>query len=52
QMLSMMCDNALNNNIMVDELERLAPEFAGEASHTLCFLYTVNLVAQSLIREF
>ncbi|KAG2098242.1 uncharacterized protein F5147DRAFT_530360, partial [Suillus discolor] len=52
QILSVTCDNALNNNVMVDELEQLVPEFAGEASHTWCFLHTVNLVAKSLIWEF
>ncbi|KAG1807537.1 hypothetical protein EV424DRAFT_1306685, partial [Suillus variegatus] len=51
-MLSVTCDNASNNNVMVDKLATLVPEFAGEASHTQCFLHTVNLVAKSLIREF
>lgn len=51
-MLSVTCDNASNNNVMVDKLATLVPEFAGEASHTRCFLHTVNLVAKSLIREF
>lgn len=51
-MLSVTCDNASNNNVMVDKLAALVPEFAGEASHTRCFLHTVNLVAKSLIREF
>ncbi|KAG2739687.1 hypothetical protein P692DRAFT_20645156, partial [Suillus brevipes Sb2] len=52
KMLSVTCDNVSNNNVMVDELEILVPEFAGEASHTRRFLHTVNLVAKSLIREF
>ncbi|KAG2053514.1 hypothetical protein BDR06DRAFT_886001, partial [Suillus hirtellus] len=49
QMLSVTCDNALNNSVMVDELEILVPKFAGEASHTQCFLHTINLIAKSLI---
>src|SRR6267154_6375762 len=51
-MLSVTCDNASNNNVMVDKLAMLVPKFAGEASHTRCFLHTVNLVAKSLICEF
>ncbi|KIK32213.1 hypothetical protein CY34DRAFT_102009, partial [Suillus luteus UH-Slu-Lm8-n1] len=52
KMLSVTCDNTSNNNVMVDELEILVPECAGEASHTWCFLHTVNLIAKSLIQEF
>ncbi|OJA08026.1 hypothetical protein AZE42_10848 [Rhizopogon vesiculosus] len=52
KMLSTTCDNASNNNVMIDKLATLVPEFAGDASHTRCFLHTVNLVAKSLICEF
>lgn len=51
-MLSITCDNASNNNVMVDKLEDLLPNFGGTASHTRCFLHTVNLIAKSLLREF
>lgn len=37
---------------MIKDLAALVPEFAGSASHTRCFLHTINLVAKSLIREF
>jgi hypothetical protein len=37
---------------MVDKLEDLLPDFGGRASHTRCFLHTVNLIAKSLLREF
>ena len=37
---------------MIDELEGLLPEFAGQASHARCFLHTMNLIAKSLIRQF
>lgn len=47
-----MCDNASNNNVMVDDLKALVPTFGGSTSHIRCFLHTVNLVAKSLIREF
>ncbi|KAG1831813.1 hypothetical protein EV424DRAFT_1272437, partial [Suillus variegatus] len=50
--LSVTCDNASNNNVMIEDLAALVPEFAGSASHTRCFLHTINLIAKSLIREF
>ncbi|KAJ8596336.1 hypothetical protein M405DRAFT_726459, partial [Rhizopogon salebrosus TDB-379] len=49
QILSVTCDNALNNNVMVRELSYKVPAFGGVTSHTQCFLHTVNLVAKSLI---
>ncbi|KAG2088738.1 uncharacterized protein F5147DRAFT_531761, partial [Suillus discolor] len=52
QILSVTCDNTLNNNIMVGGLEDLLPGFGGAASHTWCFLHTVNLIAKSLLCEF
>ena len=49
QILSVTCDNASNNDAMIEELQELIPEFAGSVSHTWCFLHIVNLVAKSLI---
>jgi len=46
------CDNASNNDVMIRELESLAPAFDGFANHTRCFLHVVNLVAKSLLRQF
>jgi len=37
---------------MVRKLSIKVPAFGGLATHTWCFLHTVNLVAKSLIREF
>lgn len=37
---------------MVDGLKDLLPDFGGAASHTQCFLHTVNLITKSLLREF
>ncbi|KIK80438.1 hypothetical protein PAXRUDRAFT_15794 [Paxillus rubicundulus Ve08.2h10] len=49
KILAMMCDNTSNNNVMVEELSELAPEFTGSASH---FLHIINLIAKSLIHQF
>ena len=37
---------------MVDELQKLLPEYGGRASHARCFLHTTNLIAKSLLRVF
>lgn len=37
---------------MVDKLAASVPAFGGTASHTCCFLHTVNPVAKSLICKF
>ncbi|KAF9225171.1 hypothetical protein BS17DRAFT_700379, partial [Gyrodon lividus] len=52
KILAMECNNAANNNVIVEELSKLAPEFAGSASHTCCFLHIVNLISKSLIHQF
>jgi len=46
------CDNASNNDAMVDKLSELVFEFADDASHTHCFLHIINLIAKSLILQF
>ena len=46
------CDNASNNNAMVDELESKVTGYNGKASHARCFLHIINLVAKTLTREF
>ncbi|KAG1852960.1 hypothetical protein C8R48DRAFT_563910, partial [Suillus tomentosus] len=52
KILAVTCDNASNNTVMIDELSTALPNFGGKASHTRCFLHTVNLVAKSLLHEF
>ncbi|KAG2070279.1 hypothetical protein BDR04DRAFT_951156, partial [Suillus decipiens] len=52
QILSVTCDNASKNDTMICALSSKVPEFGGTATHTRCFLYTVNIVAKSLIQEF
>ena len=49
KILSVTCDNALNNDIMIDELAMCVPVFGGSPCHTWCFLDIVNLIAKSLI---
>ncbi|KAG1871907.1 hypothetical protein C8R48DRAFT_556663, partial [Suillus tomentosus] len=52
KILSVTCDNASNNDTMVNELSDLLEDFPGETNRTQCFLHIVNLVAKTLIRQF
>ncbi|KAG1824842.1 uncharacterized protein BJ212DRAFT_1260535, partial [Suillus subaureus] len=52
QILSVTYDNTSNNDVMVDGLKDLLPDFGRAASHTQCFFHTVNLIAKSLLGEF
>jgi hypothetical protein len=51
QVLSITCDNASCNNVMIAELAKVVPNFS-EVGHTQCFLHIVNLVTKSIIRQF
>jgi hypothetical protein len=52
QILSVTCDNASNNDAMVEELADLLDEFPGAANQTRCFTHVLNLVVKSIIRQF
>ncbi|KAF8697764.1 hypothetical protein AX14_001188 [Amanita brunnescens Koide BX004] len=52
KILSMTCDNALANHKMVDKLHIMLLEFGRWASHTQCFLHTMNLVTKALLSQF
>lgn len=52
QILSVTCDNASNNDTMIDELEILLESFPGAANRTRCFTHILNLVAKSILRQF
>ncbi|KAF8546724.1 hypothetical protein OG21DRAFT_1383697, partial [Imleria badia] len=50
--LGVMCDNASNNDAMIDSLSDLIPAFTGPKNQTCCFLHIVNLIAKSLLCQF
>ncbi|KAG2350047.1 hypothetical protein BDR05DRAFT_837417, partial [Suillus weaverae] len=50
--LCITCDNVSNNDAMIDELAVDLPEFRGQATHTWCFLHTINLVVKAVIHKF
>ena len=52
QILSVTCDNASNNDTMIEELASLIDHFPGDANHTRCFLHIINLVVKSILRQF
>jgi hypothetical protein len=52
QIKSITCDNASNNDTMVDGLKDLLEIFPGESNRTRCFDHIVNLIAKSVIQQF
>ncbi|PBK68153.1 hypothetical protein ARMSODRAFT_841952, partial [Armillaria solidipes] len=54
QVLSITCDNASNNDTMIEALGDSAdvPSFSGQVSRTRCFAHIVNLMAKSLLKQF
>ncbi|KAF5342776.1 hypothetical protein D9758_017115 [Tetrapyrgos nigripes] len=52
KILSITCDNASNNNKMIEYLEKNLLEFPGTSNHTQCFNHIINLMAKSLLKLF
>src|SRR5260221_1281624 len=52
QILSITCDNATNNDAMIEELANLLDDFPGPANQTRCFTHVLNLVVKSIIWQF
>ncbi|TFK61912.1 hypothetical protein BDN72DRAFT_749645, partial [Pluteus cervinus] len=50
--LSITCDNATNNDAMIEELVNLLDNFPGPANQTRCFTHVLNLVVKSMIKQF
>jgi hypothetical protein len=46
QVLALVCDNASNNDTMVEELQVLVPSFRGQTTHVQCFAHILNLVVK------
>ena len=46
------CDNALNNDKMINHLATLVNMFPGAANQTQCFTHILNLIAKSVICQF
>jgi hypothetical protein len=52
QILSITCDNASNNDTMIESLGVLIDDFPGPANQTRCFLHVLNLVVKSILKQF
>jgi hypothetical protein len=48
QIISVTCDNASNNDTMIDALSDLLTVFLGASNQTRCFDHIVNLIAKSV----
>jgi hypothetical protein len=51
KMLSVTCDNASNNDTMMEELDDLLTGFSS-LNRTRCFAHILNLVAKALLKQF
>ena len=51
-MLSITCDNASNNDKMIEHLSTLIESFPGAANQTRCFTHILNLIAKSILHQF
>jgi hypothetical protein len=52
QILGVTCDNASNNDKMIEHIATLIDTFPGAANQTRCFTHILNLVAKSVLRQF
>ena len=52
QILSVTCDNASPNDVMIDRLAELVVAFLGAANRMVCFTHILNLVVKVFLRQF
>ncbi|KDR67829.1 hypothetical protein GALMADRAFT_146839 [Galerina marginata CBS 339.88] len=52
KILSITCDNASNNDAMIEELAKSLEAFPGAANLVSCSLHIVNLVAKGVLHQF
>ncbi|TFK81275.1 hypothetical protein K466DRAFT_448761, partial [Polyporus arcularius HHB13444] len=52
QILAVTCDNASNNDTMIDNMEFDLTDFEGMSYRLRCFDHVVNLVAKTFTRLF
>jgi hypothetical protein len=52
QILSVTCDNASPNDVMIDALAELIVAFPGAANRTRCFTHILNLVVKAILHQF
>ena len=52
QILGITCDNASNNDTMIEELAARLEAFPRAANPVHCFLHIVNLVAKGVLHQF
>ena len=52
QILGITCDNASNNDMMVEALATIMSHFSGEANHAQCLAHIVNILAKIILRQF
>ncbi|KAF8718330.1 hypothetical protein AX14_011894 [Amanita brunnescens Koide BX004] len=52
KVLAVTCDNAYNNNALIERLSEVVPSFGGQGARICCFAHVVNLVVKSILSQF
>ena len=52
KVLSIACDNASPNDIMINELAELFTCFPGSMNRVCCFLHIINLIVWRILKQF
>jgi hypothetical protein len=52
QILNVTCDNASNNDKMIQHLSTLVEDFPGATNQTRCFAHILNLIVKSVLCQF
>ncbi|KAI9448956.1 hypothetical protein BJY52DRAFT_1127120, partial [Lactarius psammicola] len=50
--LSVITDNASNNDTMITHLSTIVDAFPGAANQTRCFVHTINISAKLILKQF
>ena len=45
-------DNASNNDLLMDALQRMLPNFRGRRCRVRCYAHILNLTAKAILRQF
>ncbi|KAI0691922.1 hypothetical protein C8T65DRAFT_543134, partial [Cerioporus squamosus] len=52
QIIGVTADNATPNDMMIDEMAKVLPNFGGQNACARCFDHIVNLCAKSVLKPF
>ena len=50
--MAITCDNASNNDALIQRLSEEVPSFGGQTARVCCFAHIVNLIVKSILSQF